>query len=177
MDVREAPDDSLPAGWRWEDEGSIERPPVELVATVVGASPGPEDELAVEHLGASGAAERVLALDAGFSYLAGRWHVLTIDGGQAGFVLPVVYDGCVRDGLDEATIYHMGTAPGYRGRGVGRTLLRRATRILVEHGVWRIFRDTPQTNAPMIHLFRAEGWKQLPRHRRPLVPPSPGRGD
>jgi hypothetical protein len=25
----------------------------------------------------------------------------------AGFVLPVVYEGCSRDGLDEATIYHM----------------------------------------------------------------------
>jgi ribosomal protein S18 acetylase RimI-like enzyme len=158
----------LPAGWRWEDDRTITLPPVELVAAVVGASPGPEDELAVERLGAAGAAERVLGLGPGFSYLEGRWHVLTIDGHQAGFVLPVVYDGCGRDGLDEATIYHMGTAPAYRGRGVGRMLLRRATRTLVEHGVWRIFCDTPESNTTMIHLFQAEGWTQLPRHERPL---------
>jgi GNAT superfamily N-acetyltransferase len=119
-------------------------------------------------LGERGAAERILALADGFSYLAGRWHVLAVDGEQAGFVLPVVYDGCARDGLDEATIYHMGTAPAFRGRGVGRLLLRRATRVLVERGVWRIYRDTPEANAPMIRLFEAEGWTRLPRHERPL---------
>jgi ribosomal protein S18 acetylase RimI-like enzyme len=51
---------------------------------------------------------------------------------------------------------------------VGRLLLRRATRLLVEHGVWRIFCDTAETNAPMIHLFEDEGWRRLPRHERPL---------
>lgn len=162
------PRDSLPAGWRWEDDRTIRVPPVDLVAAVLVASPGPEDRLAVERLGSSCAAERVLGLAAGFSYLDGRWHVLTIDRDQAGFVLPVVYDGSGRDGLDEATIYHMGTAPMYRGRGVGRMLLRRATRVLVEHGVSRIFCDTPETNVPMIHLFEAEGWRRLPRHQRPL---------
>jgi hypothetical protein len=28
-------------------------------------------------------------------------------------VLPVIFDGCTRDGLDEATIYHMGVAPAH----------------------------------------------------------------
>jgi GNAT superfamily N-acetyltransferase len=164
----EPPDDSPPAGWRWEDDATIADPPVELVGEVLAASSGPEDRLAVERHGPSGAAERILALAPGFSYLEGRWHVLTIGDDPAGFVLPVVYDGCERDGLDESTVYHMGTAPAYRGRGVGRLLLRRAARTLVEHGVWRIFCDTPETNAPMIHLFEAEGWTRLPRHERPL---------
>lgn len=163
----EPPDDTPPADWRWED-GTTSEPPVELVATVLAASPGPEDARAVERLGPRRVAEQVLGLADGFSYLDGRWHLLKIGGQQAGFVLPVVYDGCARDGLDEATIYHMGTAPSYRGKGVGRMLLRRATRVLVEHGVWRIFCDTPEKNAPMIHLFEDEGWTRLPRHERPL---------
>lgn len=71
-----------------------------------------------------------------------------VDGQPAGFVLPVTYDGCSRDGLDEATIYHMGVAPAHRGTGLGRLLLRRTTRVLVDHGVWRIFCDTPANNAP-----------------------------
>jgi GNAT superfamily N-acetyltransferase len=163
----EPPDDSPPAGWQWFDDATVGAP-VELVAAVLAASPGPEDRLAVERLGARGAAERILALAPGFSYLDGRWHVLTVGGDQAGFILPVVYDGCERDGLAESTVYHLGTAPAFRGRGIGRMLLRRATRVLVEHGVWRIFCDTPETNAPMIHLFEVEGWTRLPRHERPI---------
>jgi GNAT superfamily N-acetyltransferase len=161
-------DDPLPAGWSWStgDEGA---PPVELVADVLASSPGPEDRRAVEELGAEEAARRTLALSAGFSYLTERWHVLEVDGRAAGFVLPVVYDGCARDGLDEATIYHMGAARSARGGGIGRLLLRRATRVLVTHGVWRIYCDTPADNAPMIHLFEHEGWLRLPAHERPIV--------
>lgn len=160
-------DDPLPAGWSWStgEDGS---PPVELVADVLASSVGPEDHRAVEVLGGAGAARSTLALAEGFSYLAQRWHVLAVDGAPAGFVLPVVYDGCARDGLDEATIYHMGTGSSWRGRGIGRLLLRRATRVLVAHGVWRIYCDTPADNAPMIHLFEREGWSRLPAHERPI---------
>ena len=98
---------------------------------------------------------------------------MTVGGSGAGFVLPVIYEGCARDGRDEATIYHMGVVPEHRGLGLGRLLLRRATRILVDHGVWRIYCDTPADNAPMIHLFEAEGWQRLPAHERPLVAPAP----
>ena len=87
---------------------------------------------------------------------------------MAGFVLPVIYDGCSRDGLDEATIYHMGVAPAHRGTGIGRLLLRHATQRLVSHGVWRIYCDTSSNNEPMIHLFEREGWTRLPAHERPI---------
>jgi ribosomal protein S18 acetylase RimI-like enzyme len=87
----------------------------------------------------------------------------------AGFVLPVTYDGCSRDGLDEATIYHMGVSPAHRGTGIGRLLLRHATRLLVRHGVWRIYCDTPSNNERMIHLFESEGWTRLPAHERPIA--------
>lgn len=144
---------------------------VALVGAVLAASVGPEDRLAVEAFGADGAADRVLALSPGFAYRAGWWQVVTVDGVPAGFVLPVVYEGCARDGLDEATIYHIGVVPEHRGSGLGRLLLRRATRILVDHGVWRIYCDTPADNAPMIHLFENEGWHRLPVRECPLVTP------
>jgi GNAT superfamily N-acetyltransferase len=145
-------------------------PPVELVADVLANSPGPEDRHAVERLGPEEAARRLLALAAGFSYLPERWHVLKVDEHTAaGFVLPVVYDDS-RGGLDEATIYHMGVAPNHRGAGIGRLLLRRATRVLLSHGVWRIFCDTAATNEPMIHLFEQEGWIRLPPYERPIPP-------
>lgn len=160
--------DALPAGWSWST-GVEGTPPVELVADVLASSVGPEDVRAVEELGSWQAARRTLALAAGFSYLAERWHVLAVDGRPAGFVLPVVYDGCARDGLDEATIYHLGTAGAHRGRGIGRLLLRRATQVLVAHGVWRIYCDTPADNAAMIHLFERDGWTRLPPHERPIT--------
>jgi GNAT superfamily N-acetyltransferase len=160
-------EEALPAGWSWST-GEDGAAPVELVADVLASSPGPEDLRAVEELGAAEAARRTLALADGFSYLAERWHVLEVDGEPAGFVLPVVYDGCARDGLDEATIYHMGTGRAHRGRGIGRLLLRRATNVLVAHGVWRIYCDTSDDNAAMIHLFEREGWLRLPPHERPI---------
>jgi hypothetical protein len=35
-------------------------------------------------------------------------------------------------------------------------------------GVRRIFCDTDETNAPMIHLFESEGWGRLPTREVPL---------
>jgi ribosomal protein S18 acetylase RimI-like enzyme len=161
-------DDPPPEGGSWLD-GRTSSEPVTLVADVLANSPGAEDRYAVERLGATEAARRILALVPGFSYLSERWHVLQVRTATAGFVLPVIYDGCSRDGLDEATIYHMGVAPAHRGAGFGRLLLRRATRVLVRHGVWRIYCDTPSNNAPMIHLFESEGWTRLPSHERPVA--------
>lgn len=159
--------DSLPSDWEWLD-GRTSPEPIRLVAEVLASSPGPEDRQAVEHLGADEAARRILALAPGFSYLPGRWQLLAVRGQALGFVLPVTYDGCSREGLDEATIYHMGVAPEHRRRGIGRLLLRRATRILLGHGVWRIYCDTPVNDDPMIHLFENEGWTRLPAHERPI---------
>jgi ribosomal protein S18 acetylase RimI-like enzyme len=167
--VRRAPQrDSFPEEWSWLD-GKASPAPIRLVADVLASSPGDEDRHMVEMLGADEAARRIVALAPGFSYLPDRWHVLMVREEMAGFVLPVVYDGCARDGLDEATIYHMGVAPELRGCGIGRLLLRCATRVLVNHGVWRIYCDTPSNDYPMIHLFESEGWKRLPAHERPIA--------
>jgi ribosomal protein S18 acetylase RimI-like enzyme len=140
-----------------------------LVASVLAHSPGPEDQHAVGVLGAEQAAKQTLALAPGFSPPPEQWHVLAVDGKLAGFVLPAIYDGCLKNGLDEATIYHIGVAPANRGAGIGRLLLRKVTRSLVQHGVWRIFCDTPTNNAPMIHLFEQEGWTRLPERERTVA--------
>ena len=131
----------------------------------------PSDNAAVEALGPDGAAATILTPADGFSHRAEWWQVIRYEGRAAGFVLPVVFDGCDRQGLDEATIYHMGVAPTYRGRKLARLLLRRATRILVDHGVWRIYCDTAATNAAMIHVFESEGWQRLPARERPILVP------
>jgi GNAT superfamily N-acetyltransferase len=97
--------------------------------------------------------------------------VLRYAGTAAGFVLPVIFDDCARDGLDEGTIYHMGVAPSYRGRKLAGLLLRRAAQTLVDHGVWRIYCDTAAANAAMIHVFESEGWQRLPATERPVLVP------
>ena len=82
-------------------------------------------------------------------------------------MLPATFEGCERDGLDEATLIHVGVRPALRGQGLGRLLLRRATATLVEHGVWRIYCDTAAENEPMLRLFETEGWTRFPPHQRP----------
>ncbi len=143
-----------------------------LVSAVLANSVDASDIAAVEALGPRSAAERVLSPPDGFSYLPEWWQVLRYGDSAAGFVLPVTFDGCDRDGLDEATIYHMGIAPAYRGQGLARLLLRKATVTLTDHGVWRIYCDTAAVNAPMIHLFESEGWTRLPAEQRPIILPA-----
>lgn len=140
----------------------------QLVATVLGDSVDASDAAAVRLFGLEGAATRIVSPPAGFSHRFEWWQLLVYDGTAAGFVLPVTYDGCARDGLDEATIYHMGIAPAYRGRGLARLLLRKATKILVDHGVWRIYCDTAAANAAMIHLFESEGWTRHAAQEQPI---------
>jgi ribosomal protein S18 acetylase RimI-like enzyme len=153
-------------GWqRAADDRDLAR----LVGAVLASSVDASDQAAVDALGPTGAAERILSPPEGFSHRDEWWQVLRYGDTAAGFVLPVTFDGCARDGLDEATIYHMGVAPEYRGRGLARLLLRMATVTLVEHGVWRIICDTAAANAPMIHLFESEGWTRLPAVQRPVV--------
>jgi ribosomal protein S18 acetylase RimI-like enzyme len=70
--------------------------------------------------------------------------------------------GCTRDGLDEGTIYHIGVAPDLRGIGLGHLLLARASKTLLDHGVWRIIADTAIENTPMIRVFKRHGWRKKP---------------
>src|SRR5262249_49282437 len=92
------PADALAQHWSWLNRTTSPEL-IRLVADVLANSPGPEDCYAVEVLGADDAARRTLALAPGFRYLPDRWHVLSVGEEMAGFVLPVIYDDCSRDGL------------------------------------------------------------------------------
>jgi hypothetical protein len=108
-------EDALPDPFSWVTGSRIPEP-VDLVATVLATSPGPEDRYAVETVGSEEAARRILALASGFSYLPDRWHVLMANEHAAGFVLPVIYDGCSRDGSTKDDLPHGRLADPSRSR-------------------------------------------------------------
>jgi ribosomal protein S18 acetylase RimI-like enzyme len=143
---------------------------VGVVAKVLAESPDASDVANVRAMGTLKAARHLIDAvpDWGFSHEPAWWQLLLFHGEAVGFVLPATYDNCVRDGLDEATIFHMGVLPIQRGKGLGQVLLRHATRTLVDHGIWRIYCDTAVNNDPMIHLFESEGWIKLPPHEQPI---------
>jgi ribosomal protein S18 acetylase RimI-like enzyme len=146
-----------------------------VVARALASSPDPADQALVGRQGARQAAVDILGAVSswGVSRGPGWWRLLLRQGDVAGFVLPVIYDGRARDGRDEATIFHMGIVPEHRAQGLGRLLLRQATRTLAAHGVWRVYCDTAADNAPMIHLFESEGWTRLPPVQQSIRRPAP----
>ncbi|MCU0544725.1 MAG: GNAT family N-acetyltransferase [Oscillatoriaceae cyanobacterium Prado104] len=97
----------------------------------------------------------------GFSYQDEWWQFgINETGDIVGFVLPVIFTGCAKEGLEEGTIYYMGVVPEYRGLGFASELLSKGTRTLQEVGVWRIFCDTAVNNVPMISAFDRVGYRQ-----------------
>jgi ribosomal protein S18 acetylase RimI-like enzyme len=151
-------------GWRTLNPAGED---LELVGACLAASVDGWDVSAVRQLGATATAALVLADSPGYSSEPSWWEVLTVDGIAAGFVLPVRFDNAALDGLDEATIFHVGVLPEFRGRGLARHLLRRAMSTLLRQGVWRIYCDTAANNEPMLYLFESEGWTRLEAHERP----------
>lgn len=96
-----------------------------------------------------------------FSYQPGWWQFgINENGDIVGFVLPVIFSGSAKEGLEEGTIYYLGVLPGYRGLGFANDLLAQGTRTLQEVGVWQVFCDTAVANAPMISAFERVGYRQ-----------------
>ena len=157
------------AGISWITSDTDERF-VEVVARCLAASPDTSDRVAVQSMGSTTAARTLLesAPKWQVSREADWWRLLRYQDDPIGFVLPVTYDVMVRAGAPLGTIFHTGVTPESRGRGFGRLLLREAVRILMGSSVQRIFCDTDETNAPMIHLFESEGWERLPIREVPL---------
>jgi ribosomal protein S18 acetylase RimI-like enzyme len=143
---------------------------VAVVAQSLAASPDTADKSSVKSMGPT-VASRTL-LESAPKWKVSReldwWRLLCFRNEPVGFVLPVRYDEADRAGPPEGTIFHMGVIPEFRGRGFGRLLLREAVRVLMSCGVQRVFCDTDETNAPMIHLFESEGWGRLPIRAVPL---------
>ena len=147
----------------------------DALGQVMAASPDPSDAHSVQQLGPRGAALDLLAsAQPYFEFLPEWWQCAEDDSGApVGFVLPVVFADAARtrDGLREGTIFHMGVLPAQRGKGHGHALLAQATRTLCDVGVWRIFCDTAEGNAPMIAAFRVAGYVEHEPWERPIVWP------
>jgi len=143
---------------------------VDVVAQSLAVSPDAADKSSAKTMGPTVAARTLL--ESAPKWKVSRepdwWRLLCFRDEPVGFVLPVTYDEMDRAGLVEGTIFHVGVIPEFRGRGFGRLLLREAARVLMNGGVRRIFCDTDETNAPMIHLFESEGWGRLPTREVPL---------
>jgi ribosomal protein S18 acetylase RimI-like enzyme len=136
-----------------------------LIATALSASLDPRDRATVAGQGATATAQAMLAdAAAGKAYRCERewWSLIRIEGEPAGFVLPVVFTGAERNGVDEGTIYHIGVVPKWRGRGLGGLLLARGANVLLAHGVWQISADTAAENGPMIRIFEHQNWIRQP---------------
>jgi ribosomal protein S18 acetylase RimI-like enzyme len=159
------PINQLPVELSWTPAEGDERT-IAVIAASLSASPDESDQTTVAALGATEAAQELLGAVAkwGCHREPEWWKLLVRDDEVLGFVLPVTYLETPALG----TIFHMGIRPTERGQGFGRLLLREATRTLLDRDVRRIFCDTDQSNAPMIHLFETEGWTRLPEREVPL---------
>lgn len=96
-----------------------------------------------------------------FGYEEAWWQLAYDQGGElVGFVQPVIYPGCSKDELEEATIYYIGVVPEQRGNNYILDLLLHTTYLLQQIGVWRIYCDTDIHNHPMIQAFEKAGYRR-----------------
>lgn len=135
---------------------------ISTLAQLMSSSIDASNQKAVLERGARQAAEQFLeASTDDFSYRDDWWQFGFNNNEEiVGLVLPVVYKGCAKDGLEEGTIYYIGVLPKYRGLGFANDLLFKGTRVLQDVGVWRVFCDTDVKNVPMISVFRRVGYRQ-----------------
>lgn len=140
------------------------------LACVMESSIDASDQKKVSEYGSRKAAEQFLAKSRdGFLYQDEWWQFgLNSSEEVVGFVLPVIYEDCAKDGLEEGTIYYVGVLPEYRGLGFANDLLSKGTQTLQTVGIWRVFGDTDVNNIPMISAFQRVGYKQ---HREPWERP------
>ena len=135
---------------------------LQAVSQAMALSLDRHDLAEVARMGASEAARQFLAgADEAFGYELAWWQLGYDQAGDVvGFLLPVIYPGEQRNGLEEATIYYIGVTPNHRGKGYGIDLLYRATQTMQQVGVWRIYCDTDVKNTPMIKSFQQVGYEQ-----------------
>ena len=129
------------------------------------------DQKKVHEHGAEQAAAQFLAEAADdFNYKL-EWWQLAYDHQEhlVGFVQPVLFRDCSKNGLEEGTLYYIGVVPEQRGNHYIYDLLLRSTYILQKVGVWRIYCDTDVLNRPMIQAFEKVGYQPAGEpYMRPL---------
>lgn len=100
-----------------------------------------------------------------FDYQRSWWDLAyTKNGDLVGFTQPVIFRGCQKDNLEEGTIYSFGVVPRYRGHGYSQDLLLKATAVLQDVGVWRIFTDVDELNIPSLKAFFSIGYENASKY-------------
>ena len=97
----------------------------------------------------------------GFAYKP-EWFQLAYDAQDTlvGYTQLVIYPGCDKDGLEEASIYHIAVLPSQRGHGYINDILAQSVSTMQKVGVWRIFCDTDSENLPMVKAFQRAGFDE-----------------
>jgi ribosomal protein S18 acetylase RimI-like enzyme len=141
-----------------------------VMASIMALSADASDQQKVSEYGSHAAAEMFLNSAEGYSHQDEWWQFgINEKGDIIGLVLPVIFTGCAKEGLEEGTIDYIGVLPKYRGLGLAIDLLSKGTRILQEVGVWRVFCDTAVNNVGMISTFQRVGYRQYSEpYERPV---------
>lgn len=77
---------------------------------------------------------------------------------------PVGCGGFCRFDSERAEVKRMWTAPGARGLGIARRILRELERRAAEAGYSAIRLDTNRALGPAIAFYRSEGYAEIPRY-------------
>ena len=135
---------------------------IKAVSQVMAHSKDRSDQKAVALHGAQNAANRFISQAGDYFHYELSWWQLAYNQQNelVGFVLPVTFPNCQKDGLEEATIYYVGVLPQHRGHGYAYDLLCQCTHIMQKVGIWRIYCDTDVHNTPMIETFKRAGYQQ-----------------
>ena len=160
-----------PEGVTWKAADGDEL--TEIMEAAFSEPQDPRDAVTVDRYGAKAVTSAMIAAAVGgvtYSCDPSWWSLVVVDATPVGFVLPVVFVGENRGGLDEGTIYQIGVIPEHRGKGLGALLLARGTNTLLSHGVWQISADTAAENEPMIRIFERQGWQRREPIKVPLHP-------
>lgn len=139
-----------------------DNPLIRIVARVMASSMDESHQRKISESSPDKAAEKFLkGASDGFDYQDDWWQFgINENGDIVGFVLPVIFAGCTKEGKEEGTIYDIGVVPEYRGFGFANDLLSQGTRTLQEVGIWRVFCDTSVNNLRMISAFKRVGYRQ-----------------
>lgn len=89
--------------------------------------------------------------------------VAEVDGVVAGFVLGRVYHGEYGRTESFASLDTVGVDPGYRGRGVGRALLRQLLRNLRALRIERLQTEVEWDHWELLRFLRESGFQPAPR--------------
>jgi len=65
----------------------------------------------------------------------------------------------------EAELWTLAVAPAHRRRGIGRALLKQASRMLRDAGVLKLFLEVRESNLPALELYRSLGFQQVGRRK------------